>query len=430
MTNRRAPAEPLALENFDLLDVVAGRLIAGCSLTIENGRIASIAKGRLAASAAKMRRMDLKGRTLMPGLIDCHVHILQSIFPQTADFLPSYLTAAAVVRLGEMLDRGFTTVRDAGGADAGHRKAVEDGLVRGPRLFVAGRALSQTGGHGDARSQADMLEPCGCSALLKGGIGRIVDGVPDALHAVRDEIRLGADQIKIMSGGGIGSPHGFLEYDQFTEEEIRAVVDEARRARRYVMAHVYSADGVKRLVRLGVRSIEHGNLIDDEAARMMKEAGAFLVANLIVYEVVAKFGREHGFPEAGLARLQTILDAGTRSIELAAHHGVKLGYGSDLVKAPDYQSDEFLIRARVQKPIDVIRSATIVGAEIVCRTGQLGVIAEGAVADLIAVDGNPMDDVALLTGQGRHMPLIVKDGRVEKSVGLDLVSAAPSATAR
>lgn len=419
MTSRRAPAEPLALENFDLLDVNAGKLVPGCALTIENGRIASITQGRLAASSAKMRRLDLKGRTLMPGLIDCHVHILQSIFPQSADFLPSYLTAAAVVRLGEMLDRGFTTVRDAGGADAGHRKAVEDGLVRGPRLFVAGRALSQTGGHGDARSQADMLEPCGCSTLLKGGIGRIVNGVPDVLQAVRDEIRLGADQIKIMSGGGIGSPHGFLEYDQFTEDEIRAIVDEARRARRYVMAHVYSAEGVKRLVRLGVRSIEHGNLIDDEAALMMKEAGAFLVANLIVYEVVAKFGREHGFPEEGLARLQTILDAGTRSIELAAHHGVKLGYGSDLVKAPDYQSDEFLIRVRVQKPIEVIRSATVVGAEIVGRAGRLGVIAEGAIADLIAVDGNPMDDIALLTGQGRHMPLIVKDGRVEKSVGLD-----------
>lgn len=411
----RTPAEPMVLENFDLLDVRAGELRKGCALAIEGGRIAAISAGSLSA-APKARRIDLKGRVLMPGLIDCHVHILQSIFPESADFLPSYLTAAAVVRLGQMLDRGFTTVRDAGGADAGHRKAVEDGLVRGPRLFVAGRALSQTGGHGDARSSADLLEPCGCSALLKGGIGRIVNGVPEVLHAARDEIRLGADHVKIMAGGGIGSPHGFLEYDQFTDAEIGAVVDEARRARRYVMAHVYSAEGVKRLVRLGVRTIEHGNLIDDEAARRMKAAGAFLVANLIVYEVVAQHGRAHGFPEAGLARLQVILDAGTRSIELAAHHGVKIGYGSDLVKAPDYQSDEFLIRARVQAPIDVIRSATLVGAEIVGRAGQLGEIAEGACADLLAVDGNPLEDLSLLTRQGAHLPLIVKDGRVEKDV--------------
>ncbi len=414
---KRAHAEPLLLENFDLLDVEAGALTKGCALLIEEGRIRSVAKGSIAGGTGKARRLDLKDRVLMPGLIDCHVHILQSIFPESADFLPSFLTAAAVARLGEMLDRGFTTVRDAGGADAGHRQAVERGIVRGPRLFVAGRALSQTGGHGDARSSADLLEPCGCSALLKGGIGRIVNGVPEVLHAARDEIRLGADQIKIMAGGGVGSPHGFLEYDQFTNEEIAAIVDEARRARKYVMAHVYSAEGTKRLVRLGVRTIEHGNLVDDEAVRMMKESGAYLVANLIVYEVIAKFGREHGFPEAGLARLQTILDAGTRSIELADHYGVKIGYGSDLVKAPEYQSDEFLVRGRVQKPIDVIRSATLVGADIVGRAGQLGVLKEGAVADLLALDGNPLEDLSLLTGQGAHMALIVKDGRIEKWTG-------------
>ena len=417
MASLRAPAEPLILENFDLLDVEAGMLRNGCSLRIEGGRIASIGQGSPAFDAG-VRRLNLGGRTLMPGLIDCHVHILQSIFPESADFMPSYLTAAAVVRLGQMLDRGFTTVRDAGGADAGHRQAVADGLVRGPRLFVAGRALSQTGGHGDARSMADMLEPCGCSALLKGGIGRIVNGVPDVLHAARDEIRMGADQIKIMAGGGVGSPHGFLEYDQFTDDEIGAIVDEARRARRYVMAHVYSAQGVKRLARLGVRTIEHGNLIDDEAARAMKEAGAYLVANLIVYEVVARFGREHGFPAQGLARLQTIGDACTRSIELADHYGVKIGYGSDLVKAPDYQSEEFLVRARVQPPIDVIRSATLVGAEIVGQAGRLGVIKEGAIADLIAIDGDPLQDLRLLTGQGAHMPLIVREGRIEKLAGI------------
>jgi len=415
--NTQANSQPLILENFELLDVISGEVRVGYSLRISDGRIAEIRKGKLDAVGTVIR-VDLKGRVLMPGLIDCHVHILQSIFPQTADFLPSFLTSAAVVRLGEMLNRGFTTVRDAGGADAGHREAVQRRIIKGPRLFVAGRALSQTGGHGDARSSADLLEPCGCSALLKGGIGRIVNGVSEVLHAARDEIRLGADQIKIMAGGGIGSPHGFLEYDQFTDAEIIAVVDEARRARKYVMAHVYSCEGVKRLVRLGVRSIEHGNLIDDEAAQMMKQAAAYLVPTLIVYQVVSKYGRQHGFPEAGLARLDTILNARTRSIELAQHYGVKIGYGSDLVKAPDYQSDEFLIRGEVQKPIDVIRSATLVGAEIVGRAGQLGVLAEGAVADVIAVDGNPLDDLTLLTEQGAHIPLIIKDGYIEKNVGV------------
>ena len=404
---------PLVLTNFDLLDVVAGVVKSGYALIIENGRITKLAHGAVVPPAGA-EVIDLKGRTVMPGLIDCHVHILQSVFPASTDFTPSYLTMAATVRLGEMLGRGFTTVRDAGGADAGHRQAVEEGLIRGPRLFVCGRALSQTGGHGDSRTQADMLDPCGCSALLKGGIGRIVDGVPAVRHAARDEIRLGADQIKMMAGGGVGSPHGFLEYDQFSEEEVLAIVDEARRARTYVMAHVYSAEGVKRLVRLGVRSMEHGNLIDDEAAQMMKAAGAFLVPNLKVYEVINKFGKQQGFPSAGLARLQIILKAGTRSLELAHHYGVQVAYGSDLVKAPNYQSDEFLVRARVQPPIDVIRSATIVGADLLQRSGQLGIIAEGAIADLLAVDGNPLDDLALLTGQGRHLAMIVKGGRIEK----------------
>jgi imidazolonepropionase-like amidohydrolase len=413
----RIQAEPLALVNFDLLDVESGVITRRRSLTIENGRITRLGSGA-PECASNVRRIDLGGRMVLPGLIDCHVHILQSIFPESADFLPSFLTAAAVVRLGGMLDKGFTTVRDAGGADAGHRQAVARGIIRGPRLFVAGRALSQTGGHGDARSMADMLEPCGCAALLKGGIGRIVNGVPEVLHAVRDEIRMGADQIKIMAGGGVGSPHGFLEYDQFTDAEIAAVVDEARRARRYVMAHVYSAEGVTRLVRLGVRSIEHGNLVDDAAVKEMRSAGAYLVANLIVYDVIAKFGREHGFPEEGLARLQTILDAGTRSIELADHYGVKIGYGSDLVKAPEFQSEEFLIRGRVQKPIDVIRSATLVGAEIVGRAGELGVVKEGALADLIVVNGNPLEDLRFLAEQGAHIPMVIKDGRIEKQVGL------------
>ncbi len=408
------PAQPVVLTNFDLLDVVAGELRKGHALVFDKGQITAVAEGKPRPPEGA-QVIDLKGRVLMPGLIDCHVHILQSIFPTSADFLPSFLTAAATIRLGQMLNRGFTTVRDAGGADAGHRRAVEAGVIRGPRLFVSGRALSQTGGHGDARTNADMLDACGCQALLKGGIGRIVDGLPAVLHAVRDEIRLGADQIKMMAGGGVGSPHGFLEYDQFQEDEVTAIVTEAQRARTYVMAHVYSAEGVKRLVRLGVRSIEHGNLIDDEAARMMAQAGSYLVPNLIVYEIIAKFGREHGFPEAGLARMGPITEAGSRSVDLAAHYGVRIGYGSDLVKAPDYQSDEFLVRTRTQKPIDVIRSATVIGAEIVNRVGKLGVIAEGAHADLLAIDGNPLEDVALLTEQGRHISLIVKDGRIEKN---------------
>lgn len=396
------------LTNLDLLDVVEGQLKSGYSIRVQDGSISEIAKGELRTSG---RRIDLKGRVVMPGLIDCHVHC-SSHLAGPSPCLPSTLSFLGARRIYRMLRRGFTTVRDAGGTDAGLRDAIVKRILPGPRLFVSGKALSQTGGHGDPRSEYDLFDLCGCG--LMSGFGRVADGPAEFLKAARDELRLGANQIKIVASGGVGSPTGSLDQMQLSDDEIRAVVDEATRAGTYVMAHVYSAAGVRRLVELGVRTIEHGNLLDENAAGLMARRGVYLVPNLVAYRSIAKHGRKQGYPPAGLARLGTILEAGTRSIELARAAGVKIAFGTDLVKDPESQSEEFLIRSTIMTPIEIIRSATLVGAEVVRMEGRLGVIAEGAAADLLAVDGDPLSDIGLLTNQGRHLALIMKDGVVEK----------------
>jgi imidazolonepropionase-like amidohydrolase len=403
-------SKDLLISNAEFLDVRSGEMRANTSVRIKDGVVVEVCSGRI--QDAQVPTINAKGRTLMPGLIDCHVHTLSELEPNLGAST-SLVAIFGAQRLHRMLRRGFTTVRDAGGADAGFRAAIEQGVTPGPRMFVSGRALSQTGGHGDMRAQFDVGEVCGCSRLHR-GFGRVADGVPAVLQAARDEIRMGADQIKIVASGGVGSRSGTLHTMQFSDEEIQAVVGEAARWDRYVMAHVYSADGIKRLVRLGVRTIEHGNLLDEEAANMLAQSGGFLVPNLIAYESISKYGKKQGYPAEGLARLGEIFDAGTRSLAIAQRAGVKVGYGSDLVRDPESQSEEFLIRAQVLKPIDVIRSATLIGAEIVRQPGRLGVVEVGAIADLLLINGNPLEDLALLTQQGRHIAYIIKDGRVEK----------------
>jgi imidazolonepropionase-like amidohydrolase len=401
----------LLITAADCLDVVEGRIKPGQSVRVVDGRIVEISTGRLRAARGE-KRIDLEGRVLMPGLIDCHVHCS----PQMSGPAPlhaSTLTLIGARRAYRMLRRGFTSVRDAGGTDAGLKEAINRGIVPGPRLFVSGKALSPSGGHGDPRIG---LERAMLTADPRGlaGFGRVADGAAAFLRAAREELRLGADQIKIVAGGGVGSSTGSLEQLQLSDDEITAVVDEATRAGTYVMAHVYDAHSVRRLIELGVRTIEHGNLIDQKTAAFMAERGAFLVPNYVAYQSLARHGREQGYPEQGMSRLETILAAGTSALEFAMAAGVKIAYGSDLVRDPDSQSDEFLIRAERQHPIDIIRSATVVGAEVLQRAGELGVLSVGARADLIAVDGDPLADLGLLTNQGEAIPLIIKDGRVEK----------------
>jgi imidazolonepropionase-like amidohydrolase len=306
-------------------------------------------------------------------------------------------------------------VRDTAGGDWGMQIASDTGLVDGPRLFISGMAISQTGGHGDFRQRVDHGEPCGCAHMLN-GIGRIADGVPEVRRAARDEIRLGADQIKVMASGGVASVADPIHFLQYSVEELEALVDEARRAGTYVMAHAYTADAIARCIAAGVRTIEHGNLLDEPTARMMAERGAYLVPTLSTYFALAEHGAALGFPEDGLQKLKDVLSVGTKSLEIARAAGVKMGFGTDLLgELQVHQSGEFAIRAAVLSPAEIIRSATLIGAEILAMEGRLGIVAPGAFADLLAVDGNPLDDLRLLQDDGAHLALIVKDGAIVKN---------------
>jgi imidazolonepropionase-like amidohydrolase len=381
---------------------------------VEGERIKEVSDRPIASAGAQT--IDLAGRTLMPGLIDAHVHVVavDAALARLAE-QPLTLTSLQAGRVMEgMLARGFTTVRDAGGADGGLAEAVAQGLVRGPRLFPSGQALSQTGGHGDLRPRTRSVVSCACCEY-GAGLARIADGVDECRRAARDELRKGATQIKIMASGGVASPYDPIWNLQYSDDEMRAIVEEARAWHTYVLAHAYTPEAISRSIANGVRSIEHANLIDAPTAAAIAKADAFVVPTLVTYDALYRFGRDLGIAEVSIAKLGDVREAGLRSLEILERAGVKIGYGTDLLGAMHkYQSREFVIRAEAMAPFDVIRSATIVNAELLNRSGELGVVAPGACADLIVVDGDPLRDISLLDGQGEHLTVIMKDGVLHK----------------
>jgi imidazolonepropionase-like amidohydrolase len=403
------------LRNAVLLDGEVPHPRPGHEVLIEAGVIREIAERPIAIRGADI--IDLAGRTLMPGLIDCHVHAVALIPDLGANArMPASLAAIQAASVLEaMLARGFTSVRDAGGADHGLALAIELGHVNGPRLFPSGKALSQTGGHADFRGRFDESEACACCRHLP-ALGRLVDGVDAVRKAVREEIKAGATQIKIMASGGVASPTDPIGYTQYSLDEIRAACEEARSAGTYVMAHAYTPAAIGRAVACGVRTVEHANLADETTACAMAERGAYAVPTLVTYEALAEEGAGLGLPAASVAKVEEVRGAGLASLELFRRNGVRMGFGTDLL-GPMHprQSEEFAIRARVLPPWEVIRSATAIGAEILMQQGRLGVLAPGAHADLIAIDGDPLADLRLLGEQGRHLALIIKAGRIVKN---------------
>ncbi len=405
----------IAFRNCALLDVDAGELRPGHGVLVEDERIVEVVEGDPPTSGAQV--FDLGGRTLMPGLIDAHVHVtITSLDLAALQHRPASLVAQeARVVLEDMLQRGFTSVRDAGGADWGLARAVEVGLIRGPRLFFSGRALSQTGGHGDFRPRNDESALCACQ-IHSTGFSHVADGVPAVRKAAREELKRGATQIKIMASGGVASPTDPVWNVQYSAEEMRAIVEEAQGWRTYAMAHAYTPEAVTRAVEAGVRTIEHGNLIDRPTADLMRAHGTYLVPTLVTYVMLDEFGAALGFPKGSQAKLRDVLDAGLASLELCREAGVPMGFGTDLLgETHEHQSREFTIRAELLPAPEILRSATRINAEILGRTGELGVIAPGARADLLVVDGNPLDDLSLLEGQGKHLDAILKDGAFAKN---------------
>src|SRR5215218_8228605 len=415
VTSRRGKMAQLLFRNFQLLEPEVGELRGGHELLIEGDTVRETSDKQIKVQNADV--VDCGGRTLMPGLIDSHVHVtLSEVNFRYLEAIPLTLMTARAARLMlAMLNRGFTTVRDTGGADWGLKTAIEQADIPGPRLFIAGAAIGPTGGHSDPRRRTDLGMRCHCCDAMRFGM-RQSDGVSEVMKSVREQMRQGADHIKLMMSGGVASPYDPLDSLQFSPAEVAAAVQEAHAFGRYVCAHAYSPEAMTRAANGGVRVIEHGNLIDEKTAKLMAEKGMFMVANLVAYYAMRERAAEYGMTSDMLAKNDLVIDGGLKSLEICKRAGVPVAYGSDLLGGLQVdQSREFLLRRDAASPIEIIRSATTIGAKVLRHEGRLGTLKPGACADLILVDGDPLKDLSLFQDQGRHLSLIMKAGRFHKN---------------
>jgi imidazolonepropionase-like amidohydrolase len=412
----RLDPERILLRNAAVLDAEAGALVEGQAVLVDGDRVMEAGPAAtVGAGAGDAVVLDARGMTVMPGLVDAHVHVTAA----TADLAalerwsPAYVTAHAAGILRGMLDRGFTTVRDVAGADFGLAAAVEEGLLPGPRVVFGGKALSQSGGHGDARPPGvDVLDRHPCRPTLS----VVADGVDEVRRAAREQLRRGASHVKVMLSGGVASPADRIDSTQFSMEELRAVVEEAEAANRYVTGHAYTARAVNRGLEAGVRCIEHGNLMDASSVALFKRTGAFYVPTLATYAALAEEGLEHGLPADQHRKVFGVLEAGLRALELAHRAGLPIVYGTDLLGGMHRrQLGELALRSQVQPAADVLRSATTVAARLLGLEGLVGVVAPGAYADLLVVDGDPLRRLAVLAEPERHLRLVMRAGRIHRN---------------
>jgi imidazolonepropionase-like amidohydrolase len=393
-----------------VLDVVAGEYRTGQSVRITDGKIAEI--GSSVKANKDSLEIPLNGKTLMPGLCDAHVHVTA----YTADFAklkatsPFYVGIKAFEIMGGMLARGFTTVRDAGGADHGLANAVEENPTAAPRLLFCGHALSQTGGHGDMRRPGEVsLHQCFCCS----GMGHVCDGITEVLRAAREEIRRGATHLKIMASGGVSSPTDRITSTQFTEEELRAIVNEANAANIPVMAHAYTSRAINRALKCGVKSIEHGNLLDQGSVDLMLDGDRFLVPTLVVYHALVQEGTEAGLSADMVQKTWEVLDAGLDALKLAYQQNVNIAFGTDLLGIMHRrQLEEFKLRSPVVANDDLVRQATCNAARLFNMEDQIGQVKEGLLADLIVIDGDPLDDITALTTPETSLKMVMKEGQI------------------
>ncbi|MFE3999497.1 amidohydrolase family protein [Nocardioides sp. YIM B13467] len=407
----------LILENARIFDGVSEECPEGMTVLVEDGTIREVSDRPITSVDAQ--RIDVAGKTLMPGLIDMHVHsYFSDLDPRVLnDRDAPYRTAYAIKKLGHALDSGFTTVRDIGGGDYPLAAAIADGLIRAPRFFYAGKILSMTGGHVDYRTPNENHHTHGyCSCASMNWAGVIADGVDECIKAAREELRRGAHCIKIVASGGVMSPSDPIWMNQFREDEIRAIVQECVERRTYVSAHCLTSESTRRSVEFGVRCIEHAALIDAETASFVAERGAYVVPTLSVLFSLVESGLGMGLPPDRIDDVRTIYEESIDALDLMRSAGVKVAFGTDLLAGfYTQQCREFELRRDVFTPVEILRQATSVGAEILMQEGKLGCIEPGAHADLIVVDGDPLEDISLLAADGRNLDLIMRAGEVVKN---------------
>jgi len=401
--------------NAFVIDCTGAEPVEGAAVVVEDDTIKDVARhGTVGALPGPVTTLDCKGATLMPGLTDAHVHICaitENITDQHRYYPASYIAARAMRRAEECLMQGFTTARDAGGADYGFRLALDEGHFPGPRLLVSGNYLSQTGGHGDKRRRAEWIDPVGCCV---GMVGSIADGVDEVRKAAREQLRRDVDQIKIMASGGAMSPSDELDTTQYTVAEMRAAVEEAQAVGKYVLSHAYSDSAVRRAIEAGVRSIEHGNLIREGAAKAIKEAGAFIVPTMVTYEAIYREGKRYGIGDHQIQKIDLARQQSVQGLTYAYRAGCKIGSGSDLLgDMMSQRAVELELKAQVMTPMEVLLSATRVNAELFRMQDKIGSVEPGKYADLLVVAGNPLKNLRVLQNQD-SLRLIMKGGRVYK----------------
>lgn len=383
----------VVINNAAVMDMRGGELLTGRTVVVRGSRIEDI--GHDAQAPAGAQTLDARGKTLMPGLIDAHTHVMQvsGNFNELLEWSPYYIGARASVILRNMLLRGFTTARDMGGADAGIARALEEGLIEGPRLKFGGPIFAPTGGH---------------------ALTQICDGEVELRRAIRREFRDGADHIKLTVSGGVISKMR-MESLGFTETELQAAVEEAQMAHRYVAAHAYTSEAVNRALKCGIRTIEHGNYLDEESIRLFLENDAYYVPTLVTFWYLTQEPQFSALPKDKQSKLKGVLEAGMDSLDRASQAGVKIAYGTDLHGAGhENQLVELKLRSSVQEPIDVLRSATLTGAELLGMTGEIGEITPGSFADILVVEGNPLEDISVLTNPG-SLKMVMINGRIAKN---------------
>jgi imidazolonepropionase-like amidohydrolase len=405
----------IVFTNAFLIDCTGADPLEGAAVVVEDDHIKDVAgSGKVGPLPGRVTTIDCKGATLMPGLTDAHVHffaVTENITDQHRYLPPSLLVARALKRAEECLLQGFTTVRDAGGADYGLREALAEGLFPGPRLLVSGNYLSQTGGHGDKRRRSEWIDPIGSCC---GMIGMIADGEAEVRKAAREQLRRDVDQIKIMASGGAMSPSDELDTTQYTVAEMRAAVEEAGAVGKYVLSHAYSDSAVRRAIEAGVRSIEHGNLIREAAAQAIKNADAFLVPTMVTYEAIYREGKRYGIGDHQIQKIDMARQQSLQGLTYAYRAGCKIGSGSDLLgDMASQRTVEFELKGQVMKPMEVLMSATVVNAELFRMRDKIGTVEPGKLADLIVVNGNPLRNLRVFQTP-ENPQVILKGGTLYK----------------
>ncbi len=400
------------LKNCTIFDGSNEELIEAGSIVIENDIIREVVSGDVNLTDADV--IDMGNRFVMPGLLDLHFHAYSITFNMSVlDSMTMPMKVAHAARLLRgTLYRGYTTVRDPAGGEIGLQLAINEGLFEGPRFYHGGKALSQTGGHGDMRPGHHADDLCGCAA--NSTFAEVVDGADNIRKYCRNELRKGADHIKVFISGGVASPSDPIWMPQYTDEEIEAAVQEANSRRKYVVAHCHTDDGARRCLSTGIRSIDHCTMIKEDTAKAIvaAEGKSYAVPTLAVIEQIIQFGPDLGLVEDSMTKAREAHELAYRSIEYLYRNGAHIGMGTDLFgeRFHSMQNREFEFRSDIVKPIDQLRSATSINAEIMKKSGKVGCITAGAYADIIAIDKNPLKDIHVMTRPDENFSMIMKGG--------------------